>query len=148
MLEAIARVLQLDDDHFSHLLTSVAQAPIGRARRQRRQAPQAGMLKLPHSLVQSAFFDNRYFDVLAISRTGTVLASGLVVGGHSLRDLFPDPAAKAFSPEREDVTERFIATLRQAVGTDVDDPRFIDSNSTLTRETYLRNLVSSRSLPA
>jgi transcriptional regulator with XRE-family HTH domain len=126
VLEAIARVLQLDDEHFAHLLGLVSEVPRRRARRTRRQAPPAGVLALLHSLVQPAFIEDRYFDVLAVNRTATALDPGLVVGGNSLRDLFLDPAAQALHPGWEDVTECFVANLRQAVGTDVDDPRFIE----------------------
>jgi transcriptional regulator with XRE-family HTH domain len=37
VLESIAQVLQLDDDHFAHLLTLVADVPRQRKRRARRE---------------------------------------------------------------------------------------------------------------
>ena len=126
VLESIARVLQLDDDHFAHLLTLVAEVPRRRRRRPRRQTPPAGAVKLLHSLVQPAFIEDRYFDILAVNRMATALSPGLAVGGNQLRDLFLDPAEQALHPDWQNVTECFIANLRQAVGTDVDDPRFID----------------------
>jgi len=132
VLEAIARVLQLDDDHFAHLLTLVAEVPRQRRRRPRRETPPAGALKLLDSLVQPAFIEDRYFDILAANRMATALSPGLAVGGNQLRDLFLDPAEQALHPEWENVTECFIANLRQAVGTDVDDPRFIELTGELT----------------
>ena len=126
VLESIARVLQLDDDHFAHLLTLVAEVPRRRRRRPRRQTPPAGAVKLLHSLMQPAFIEDRYFDILAVNRMATALSPGLAVGGNQLRDLFLDPAEQALHPDWQNVTECFIANLRQAVGTDVDDPRFID----------------------
>src|SRR3954466_7187782 len=46
-LESIARVLQLDDDHFTHLLTLVAEVPRQRTRsRPRKETPPPGALKL------------------------------------------------------------------------------------------------------
>jgi transcriptional regulator with XRE-family HTH domain len=126
VLEAIARVLQLDDDHFAHLLTLVAEVPRHRPRRPRRQTPPAGALKLLESLTQPAFIEDRYFDVLAVNRMATALSPVLTVGGNQLRALFLDPAEQALHLEWERVTECFVANLRQAVGTEVDDPRFIE----------------------
>jgi transcriptional regulator with XRE-family HTH domain len=132
VLEAIARVLQLDDEHVAHLLTLVAEVPRHRRRRPRRQAPPAGALTLLDSLVQPAFIEDRYFDVVAANRLATVLSPALVAGGNQLRSLFLDPAEQALHLEWEGVTECFIANLRQAVGTDVDDPRFIELTGELS----------------
>jgi hypothetical protein len=132
VLEAIARVLQLDDDHFAHLLTLVAEVPRRRKRRPRKQTPPAGALKLLDSLVQPAFIEDRYFDILAVNRMATALSPGLAVGGNQLRDLFLDPAEQALHPEWENVTECFVANLRQSVGSNVDDPRFIELTGELS----------------
>lgn len=132
VLESIAAVLQLDDEHVAHLLGLVAQVPRRRRRRARRQTPPAGALKLLGSLVQPAYIEDRYFDVLAANRLATALSPGTVVGGNQLRDLFLDAATQALYPDWEDVTECFVANLRQAVGTDVDDPRFIELTGELT----------------
>ncbi|WP_343217195.1 hypothetical protein [Dactylosporangium vinaceum] len=43
-----------------------------------------------------------------------------------------DPAEQALHPDWESVTECFVANLRQAVGGDVDDPRFIELTGELT----------------
>jgi transcriptional regulator with XRE-family HTH domain len=126
VLESIARVLRLDDDHFAHLLSLVAEVPRHRRRRPRRQTPPPGVLKLLDSLAQPAFIEDRYFDVLAVNRTATTLSPTFTVGSNQLHDLFLDPAVRALHLEWEQVTECFVANLRQAVGTDVDDPRFIE----------------------
>jgi hypothetical protein len=125
-------VLQLDDDHFAHLLTLVAEVPRRRKRRPRKQTPPAGALKLLDSLVQPAFIEDRYFDILAVNRMATALSPGLAVGGNQLRDLFLDPAEQALHPEWENVTECFVANLRQSVGSNVDDPRFIELTGELS----------------
>ncbi len=83
VLEAIARVLQLDDDHFAHLLTLVAEVPRHRGRRPRKEAPPAGALELLHSLTQPAFIEDRYFDILAADRLATALSPALAVGATS-----------------------------------------------------------------
>ncbi|MFI6272299.1 helix-turn-helix domain-containing protein [Micromonospora zamorensis] len=132
VLESIARVLQLDDEHLAHLLTLVAGAPRKRRRRTRRETVPSGALKLLDSLVQPAFIEGRYFDILASNRLATALSPGLAEGGNQLRDLFLNPAEQALHPDWEDITECFVANLRQAVGTDIDDPRFIELTGELS----------------
>jgi transcriptional regulator with XRE-family HTH domain len=132
VLEAIARVLQLDDDAFEHLLTLVAEVPRQRKRRPRREHPPAGAIKLLESLPHPAFIEGRYFDILASNAAARALSPGLAVGGNQLRDMFLDPAEQALHPEWESVTECFIANLRQAVGSDIDDPRFIELTGELS----------------
>ncbi|MGW4948497.1 helix-turn-helix domain-containing protein [Actinoplanes sp. NPDC004185] len=132
VLESIARVLHLDEDHFAHLLTLVAEVSRQQRRRPRKETPPPGALKLMESLVQPAFIEDRYFDILASNSLARALSPGLTVGGNQLRDLFLDPAEQALHPEWENVTECFVANLRQAVGNDVADPRFIELTGELS----------------
>jgi transcriptional regulator with XRE-family HTH domain len=132
VLESIARVLRLDDDHFAHLLTLVSEVSREHRRRPRKETPPPGALKLLDSLVQPAFIEDRYFDIAASNGLARALSPGLVAGGNQLRDLFLDPAEQALHPEWENVTECFIANLRQAVGNDIDDPRFIEITGELS----------------
>ncbi|MEW2329652.1 helix-turn-helix transcriptional regulator [Micromonospora chersina] len=132
VLESIARVLRLDEDHFAHLLTLVAETPRRRRRRPRKEIPPPGALKLLDSLVQPAFIEDRYFDIVASNSLARALSPSLAASGNQLRDLFLDPAEQALHPEWENVTECFIANLRQAVGNDVDDPRFIELTGELS----------------
>jgi transcriptional regulator with XRE-family HTH domain len=126
VLQSIARVLHLDDDHVAYLLSLATQAPRPRRRRPRKETAPPGALKLLDALVQPAFIEGRYFDILASNGLARALSLRLAVGGNQLRDMFLDPGEQALYPEWEDYTECFIANLRQAVGSDVDDPRFID----------------------
>ncbi|WP_129790219.1 helix-turn-helix domain-containing protein [Promicromonospora panici] len=126
VLESIARVLRLDDDHVAYLLSLVAEVPRRRRRRAPKETAPPGALKLLHSLVQPAFIEGRYFDILASNALAGALSPRLAVGGNQLRDMFLDAAEQALYPDWEDYAECFIANLRQAVGNDVDDPRFID----------------------
>ena len=126
VLESIARVLQLDDEHLAYLLTLVAEVPRRRVRRQARETAPPGALKLLESLAQPAFIEGRYFDILAANSLAKALSPRLDRGGNQLRDMFLDPAEQALYPEWEAVTECFIANLRQSVGKDVDNPRFIE----------------------
>jgi transcriptional regulator with XRE-family HTH domain len=126
VLEAIARVLQLDADHLDHLMTLTAEKPRQHRRRPRRETVPSGMLKLLASLDQPAFIEGRYFDILAANTSATAISPRLVVGGNQLRDMFLDADERALYPDWKNVTHCFIANLRQSVGTDVDDPRFIE----------------------
>lgn len=132
VLESIARVLDLDDAHFAHLLTLVAEVPRRRRRRPRKQTPPPGALKLLDSLTQPAFIENRYFDVLASNSLAQALDPRLAIGSNQLRDMFLDPAGQALYPEWANATECLVSNLRQAVGNDVDDPRFIELTGELT----------------
>jgi transcriptional regulator with XRE-family HTH domain len=131
VLESIARVLLLDDDHLAYLVSLVCEPPKQR-RRRRVETPPPGVLHLLDSLVQPAYIENRYFDVLASNDLARALSPGLAVGGNQLRDMFLDPAVQALYPEWEHVTECFVANLRRAVGKDIDDPRFIELTGELS----------------
>ncbi|MBO0608409.1 helix-turn-helix domain-containing protein [Myceligenerans salitolerans] len=126
VLESIARVLQLDEDHFAHLLTLVSDVPRRRRRRPRKETVPSGVLTLLDSLVQPAFVEGRYFDVLASNTLARALDPGLVVGRNQLRDMFLDTGQQGLYPEWENVTECLVANLRQAVGKDTDDARFVE----------------------
>jgi transcriptional regulator with XRE-family HTH domain len=123
VLDAIARVLQLDDDHFSHLLSLVADGP-----RQRRRSPgveviPTGAMQLLKSLHQPAFIEGRYFDILAANPLATALSPRFDAGRNQLRDLFLDPAEQALQPGWRDIAECLIANLRQSAGAEMGDPR-------------------------
>jgi len=132
VLESIARVLQLDDEHLAYLLSLVADVPRKRRPRSRKETVPPGALKLLGSLAQPAFIEGRYFDILAVNELATALSPGLVVGRNQLRDFFLDPAEQLHYPDWESMMECFIANLRQAVGTDIDDPRFIELTGELS----------------
>jgi transcriptional regulator with XRE-family HTH domain len=132
VLESIARVLNLNEEHFAHLLALACEAPRRHRRRPRKQTPPPGALKLMDSLLQPAFIEDRYFDILASNSLATAVSPGLAVGRNQLRDLFLDQTEQALHPDWEAVTQCFIANLRQAVGNDVDDPRFIELTGELS----------------
>ncbi|WP_255546663.1 hypothetical protein [Glaciihabitans sp. dw_435] len=95
-------------------------------------APPRAALKLLDSLTQPVFIENRHFDVLASNSLMRAVDPRLFVGGNQLRDMFLDPAGQALYPEWACATECLVANLRQAVGIDVDDPRFIELTGELT----------------
>ncbi len=125
VLESIARVLQLDDDSTAYLLGLVADKP-RRARRVRRETVPVGIAQLVATLPLPAFVEGRYLDVLAANPLAAALSPRLVVGGNRLRDVFLDPAERALFPQWEKAAGYLVAAFRQLVGTDTDDPRFIE----------------------
>ncbi|CAN5337347.1 helix-turn-helix transcriptional regulator [soil metagenome] len=149
VLEAISRVLQLDDDTNEYLLSLVADKP-RRVRKVPRETLPVGIAKLVATLPLPAFVEGRYFDVLAANPLATALSPRLVVGGNRVRDLFLDPAERALYPDWEQATKYQIAGFRQSVGTDTDNPRFIELVGELSlaspqfRQLWARHDVTDR----
>jgi transcriptional regulator with XRE-family HTH domain len=126
VLESLARVLQLDDAGTAYLLGLGSDRPRRTRRRPRKEAVPSGIRKLLGSLTLPAFLEGRYFDVLAANPVATALSPRLVTGHNRLRDVFLDPAEQSLYPDWEDATADLVAGFRQSVGTDTDDPRFIE----------------------
>ncbi|AGL19121.1 helix-turn-helix transcriptional regulator [Actinoplanes sp. N902-109] len=125
VLESLARVLRLDEDTRAYLLSLAADKP----RRPRRPRPEI----VPPSTAQfvamlpfPAFVEGRYLDVLVANPLATALSPRLVAGANRLRDLFLDPAEQAMFAEAEAAAAALVASFREAAGTDIGDPRFIE----------------------
>ncbi|MEU1800078.1 helix-turn-helix transcriptional regulator [Streptomyces sp. NPDC019937] len=126
VLESLARVLLLDDDATAHLLRLGAGRPRRRRARPPAEAVPPGTAKLVATLPLPAYVEGRCFDVLAANALATALSPRLVAGANRLRDLFLDPAEQALYPDWENATTGLVAGFRESVGTDTDDPRFIE----------------------
>lgn len=124
VLEALARVLQLDDATADHLIALGAPRPRHR-RRPRKDVVPAGVAQLVEALDLPAFVEGRYFDVLAANDLATALDPNIRVGSNRLRDVFLDPAERALFPDWEESTARLVAGFRERIGTDTDDPRVV-----------------------
>jgi transcriptional regulator with XRE-family HTH domain len=149
VLESLARVLQLNDDTMAYLLGLAADKP-RRRRRPRKETVPPGIAKLLATLPLPAFVEGRYFDVLAANPLATALSPRLAAGANRLRDVFLDPAERALFPDWEDATTGLVAGFRQSVGTDTDDPRFIELVGELSlasprfRQLWARHDVGAR----
>jgi transcriptional regulator with XRE-family HTH domain len=147
VLESIARVLQLDDD--SYLLSLAADKP-RRVRKPRKETVPIGIAKLVATLPLPAFVEGRYLDVLAAHPLAAALSPRLVVGGNRLRDVFLDQAERDLFPEWERAAGFLVAAFRQLVGTDTDDPRYVELvgelslESPLFRQLWARHDVAPR----
>lgn len=125
VLEALARVLQLDRPATDYLLSLAAPKPPQRRRRAKRESVPTSIRELLDLLGLPAFVEGRYFDVLAANALGNALSPNLQNGHNRLRDVFLDPAEQALYPDWDRATEALVAGFRQSVGTDVDDPGFV-----------------------
>jgi transcriptional regulator with XRE-family HTH domain len=126
VLESLARVLQLDETSTTYLLSLGREKPHRARRRPRRETVPAGVAKLLGSLNLPAFVEGRYFDVLAANPLATAISPRLVAGRNRLRDVFLEPAEQALYPDWDRATANMVAGFRKSVGTDTDDPRFIE----------------------
>ncbi|MEO3930597.1 helix-turn-helix transcriptional regulator [Micromonosporaceae bacterium B7E4] len=125
VLESLAHVLRLDEDTTAYLLGLAADKP-RRPRRPRRETVPPSTAKLVAMLPLPAFVEGRYLDVLAANPLATALSPCLVAGANRLRDVFLDPGEQALFPDWERAAAGLVAGFREAVGTNTDDPRFIE----------------------
>lgn len=132
VLESLARVLQLDDEMSLYLVSLIAEKPRSVRRRPHREVVPTSTQQLVASLPFPAFVEGRYLDVLAANPLATAISPRLVVGGNRLRDVFLDPAERALFPYWEQAAAGLVAGFRQSVGTDTDDPRFVELVGELT----------------
>jgi len=126
VLESVARVLQLDDAGLAYLLSLGGDRPRASRRRPRTETVQPGIRSLLGTLALPAFVEGRYFDVLAANPLAAAISPRLVAGGNRLHDVFLDPEEQSLYPDWDSATRHMVAGFRESVGTDVDDPRFID----------------------
>lgn len=123
VLEALARVFQLDDDATAYLIGLTR----GRPRRSPRPAVERVPVSIRHLLAQMpmpALVQGKYFDVLAANPTATALSPNIAPGVNRLRSAFLDPRERALYRDWSQATAGVVAQLRAAVGADDSDPRF------------------------
>ncbi|MCD5354286.1 helix-turn-helix domain-containing protein [Kineosporia mesophila] len=125
VLQALARVLGLDDVEEQYLLGLTASRPKPR----RRPAPERVPQRL-HALLATigvpAFVEGRAFDVLASNELARVFSPRLRPGENRLRSLMLDPQEQAFQPDWPAAAAGFVAAFRESIGDDVDNPRLIE----------------------
>jgi transcriptional regulator with XRE-family HTH domain len=149
VLESLARVLQLDDDTTAYLIGLAEARPVRRRRRRKETVP-PGTVKFLAALSLPAFVEGRYLDVLAANPLAAAISPRLVAGANRLRDVFLDPAERALFPDWDLATRGLVAGFRQSVGTETDDPRFIELVGELSlasprfRELWARHDVANR----
>ncbi|MGA5580138.1 helix-turn-helix transcriptional regulator [Streptomyces thermodiastaticus] len=125
VLEALARVLQLDDVERTYLLGLASARPRAPRRKRPEHVPARAHQLLAHLSVP-AFVEGRAFDVLASNALAVALNPRLRPGRNRLRSLLLDPEERAFHEDWEKATAQAVAVLRSTIGDDIDDPRFVE----------------------
>jgi len=126
VLDALARVLHLDDVERDHLHRLGASPPRPRPRRRLPDRVPARLHQLLAAVGVPAFIEGRAFDVLAANALATVLSPRLRPGENRLRSLLLDPEEQAFQQNWTSSSAGFIAAFREQIGDDIDDPRFVE----------------------
>ena len=125
VLEALTRVLQLDDVEAAYLLSLTAPRPRTRRPHRAERVP-ARLHHLLAALELPAFIEGRYFDVLASNTAAIALSPRLVPGQNRLRSLLLDREEREFHTDWDDAVVSFVAAARQTFGDDVGDPRAVE----------------------
>ncbi|SNT20272.1 Helix-turn-helix domain-containing protein [Actinomadura meyerae] len=125
VLEALARVLHLDDVEREYLLGLASPRPRTRRRKRPEHVPARVHQLLAHLQIP-AFVEGRAFDVLASNPMAVALSPRLRPGNNRLRSFFLDPEEQAFHHDWTKAAAGFVAALRTAIGDDTDDPRFVE----------------------
>ncbi|GLY28146.1 helix-turn-helix transcriptional regulator [Kineosporia sp. NBRC 101731] len=123
VLDALARVLQLDEQASLHLHGLTGPVPSRRRRvKPETISPELGSM-MDGWTSHAAVIVGRFRDVLAATQLATLLNPGFAVGQNLLRSTFLDPGARDVYPDWETVAAGSVAGLRASAGLDLDDPR-------------------------
>ncbi len=125
VVEALARVLDLDDVEREYLADLAAPRPRRRGTRRTDRVPD----RLRHLLAAvdvPAFVESRTLDVLAANALATALSPRMAPGHNRLRSLLLDPEERSFQQDWDRAVVDMVAAFRHTLGTDVDDARAIE----------------------
>ncbi|WP_213814265.1 helix-turn-helix domain-containing protein [Glaciihabitans sp. dw_435] len=134
VLEALARVLQLDAPAAAYLVSLAAPRTPRAQPSARHEVVPDGILQLLETLDLPAFVEGRYFDVLASNALAVAISPNLRVGKNRIRAVFLDPDEQALYPDLETAMAGVVAGFRASVGTDTKDPGFIQLVGELSLE--------------
>src|SRR4051812_9399179 len=127
VLDALARALLLDDDAIAHLHRLARPVPVPSRKNARRQRVSPVLRQMMDSWTGTpAVILGRCMDVLAHNPLGGALFAGHTYSGDLMRLVFLDPDARDFYPDWDRVAANTVGGLREAAGTDYDDPRMIE----------------------
>ncbi|RNF87172.1 XRE family transcriptional regulator [Streptomyces botrytidirepellens] len=129
VVDALARVLGLEEDAVAHLHQLARPVPAARRRKGvRGERVSPVLLRMMEDWHRTpAVVLGRCLTVLAHNALGRALFEGHAHSGDLLRLVFLDPDAKVFYPDWDRVAVSTVAGLRAAVGTDYDDPQLIEA---------------------
>ncbi|MFL6120255.1 helix-turn-helix transcriptional regulator [Actinophytocola sp.] len=142
VLDALARVLQLDETATAHLMGLGGHLP---PRDPRDPLVPEGIPELIDGWPDNpAYVMSRFTDLLAVNRLAAALSPNYRVGVNMLRRLFLDPAEREMRRDWELMTEESVGTLRASTGADLSNPRLIELVSELSAESERFRLLWSR----
>lgn len=141
VVDALARVLGLEEEASAHLHQLARPAPARRRKGARGERVSPVLLRMMEDWHRTpAVVLGRCLTVLAHNALGRALFAGHAYSGDLMRLVFLDPDAREFYPEWDRVAVSTVAGLRAAVGTDHDDPQLIE----LVGELSLRSVEFRR----
>jgi len=124
VVEALGRVLRLDDETFAYFRRLAGHAPEGIRPSNDEESVRPNVMQLVDSLRDlPALVVGRYRDVLAANHLAQVLHVGYTPGVNLVRFLFLDPRAHDRVIDWEHVARQAVSTLRADSAANVDDPR-------------------------
>src|SRR6201997_1879794 len=122
VVEALARALRLDIK-ATRYLHQLANPVISRWDHSVLDAVVEGLDELIDELPFPAIVASRYQDVLAANPIARALSPGFMPGQNFLRWRLLDPAARELYVDWDEATDVAVSGLREAAGSDPDDPR-------------------------
>lgn len=126
VLDALARVLRLDEESAAYLRSLAEEPPVRRRPRRRAEVVPAGIRGLVERLPLPAFVEGRYLDVLAANPLATALSPRLVAGRNRAEDVLLDAGERDLFVDRELVEAGIVAALRLSAGAGDHDERFVE----------------------
>jgi transcriptional regulator with XRE-family HTH domain len=123
VLDALGRVLALDEETLAHLHELAVDRPRRRPARRRPERVRPSLARLVEDMPQPAFITGRHLDVLAANALAVALSPAFVPGRNVVRETF---LGTCCYPEPDKVRADTAAALRASVGTDLDDPRLTE----------------------
>ncbi len=149
ILDAIARALQLDIKGTEYL-HQLASPPGARMEQLDLETTADGTEELIDQFSMPAIVVSRCQDVLAANPIARALSPGFTPGINFLRWRLFEPAAREFFVDWDEVTDVAVSGLREAAGSDPDDPRLralvdeLSRTSARFRELWARAEVGYR----
>ncbi|WAL68419.1 helix-turn-helix transcriptional regulator [Amycolatopsis cynarae] len=125
VLEALARVLRLDEVEHQYLFDLAKPRQRARPRRRPEHVP-ARLHHLLAAVEMPAFIEGRAYDVLASNALAVALSPRLRPGENRLRSLLLDPEERKFHRDWDAATAQFVASFRNSIGDRTDDARIVE----------------------
>ena len=122
VLDALARALRLDVKATEYL-HQLASPTAGRRDASRAEVAADGIEELIAQFAMPAIVVSRCLDVLAANALARALSPGFAPGQNFLRWRLFEPAARDFFVDWDEATDVAVSGLREAAGSDPEDPR-------------------------